>query len=152
MITAPGTIDPGQHAYNLRMFACVRVSLVAAFAIAAVSCSSPPPLQAPEPADSRAKALADDYLAGFFERYPDQATYYGVPNSRHDRLPDNSLPALTAWEAKEDAWATRAAAIDSATIAEAPLKATYAIVREAIDGSRQARLCRTELWNVSQMT
>jgi uncharacterized protein (DUF885 family) len=98
------------------------------------------------------KALADEYLEAFFERYPDQATYYGVPHRRHDRLPDNSLPALAAWEAKEDGWAERAAALDPGTIESPPLKATFAIVREAVDGARQSRLCRTELWNVSQMT
>lgn len=132
-----------------------RASFVAfAAGLLAVACGTPP-AEAPvhrEPADARVKSLADDYLAGFFARYPDQATYYGVPNSHHDTLPDNGLPALTAWEQKEDAWELQASAIDPSTIESAPLKATFAIVKEALEGSIGARACRNEFWNVSQMT
>ena len=73
----------------------------------------------PQPApsaDDRVKALADAYLDGWFERNPDQATYYGVPGRRHDRLPDNSLDALAAWQTKEDAWLAEARAIDPRAI------------------------------------
>ena len=34
----------------------------------------------------------------------------------------------------------------------APLRATYAIVREALESSISARVCRNELWTVSQTT
>src|SRR6185436_11090408 len=34
----------------------------------------------------------------------------------------------------------------------APLKATHAILRDALEGGVAARVCHTELWNVSQMT
>ena len=105
-----------------------------------------------EPADARVKALADAYLAAYFDRYPDQGTYFGVPGRHHDRLPDNSLTAQKAWEAKEDAWLTEARAIDASTIEAAPLRATYAITREALESSIGSRVCRSELWNVSQMT
>jgi uncharacterized protein (DUF885 family) len=105
-----------------------------------------------EPADANVKALADAYLAGFFDRNPDQATNYGVPGRRHDQLPDNSLAAQRAWEAKEDAWLKEARAIDAVDIQSSPLKATYAITREALESSVSSRVCRNELWNVSQMT
>jgi uncharacterized protein (DUF885 family) len=105
-----------------------------------------------EPADTRVKALADAYLAGFFDRNPDQATYYGVPGRHHDQLPDNSLAAQKAWETKEDAWMKDARAIDPADIQTGSLKATYAITREALESSVASRVCRSELWNVSQMT
>lgn len=127
--------------------------LTAATGSLMVACSATPLLlPTRESADVAVTALADSYLAAFFERYPDQATYYGVPNRHHDQLPDNSLTALRAWQAKEDAWLKEAAAIDPATIENAPLRATYAIVREAVEGSVNARVCRNELWNVSQMT
>jgi uncharacterized protein (DUF885 family) len=103
-----------------------------------------------EPADSRVKALADTYLDGYFDRNPDQGTYYGVPGRHHDRLPDNSLSALSAWQAKEDAWLAEARGVDPALIGSASLRATYAIVREALEGSIGARVCRNELWTVSQ--
>ena len=103
-------------------------------------------------ADAHVRTLADTYLAAYFERFPDQVTYYGVPNGHHDRLPDNALPQLRAWEDKEDAWLTELESIDPGTIDSSSLRATYAIVREAVAGSVQARSCRSELWNVSQMT
>lgn len=136
------------------MLRCLRVALFAVSScFVAAACSQPPPTPvAAEPSDGRVKALADAYVAGFFERYPDQATYYGVPNRPHDRLPDNSLEALKVWEAREDAWLAQAKAIDPATIQDASLKATYAIVREAVEGASNVRVCHNELWNVSQMT
>jgi uncharacterized protein (DUF885 family) len=104
----------------------------------------------PEPSDARVKTLADVYLEGYFDRNPDQATLFGVPGRTHDRLPDNSLDALKRWQAKEDAWITEAKAIDAAAIQAPPLRATYAIVLEALQASIGARACRYELWTVSQ--
>jgi uncharacterized protein (DUF885 family) len=109
-----------------------------------------PPTAGPEPADPRVRALADAYLDGFFQRNPDVVTLYGVPGRRHDKLPDNSLESLKAWQAKEDGWLAQAKRIDPATIELAPLRGTYAIVREALEGSIGARVCHYELWTVSQ--
>jgi uncharacterized protein (DUF885 family) len=108
-----------------------------------------PPAQA-QPADARVRALADAYLQGFFERNPDAKTLYGIPGAHHDQLPDNSLEALKAWHAREDAWLAEAKQIETAAITAAPLGATYAITREALEGSIGARVCRYELWTVSQ--
>ncbi len=117
------------------------------------ACSSPPPKPAaPPPADPAAKALADGYIAAYFDRYPEQATEYGVPGHHHDKLTDNSLDALKAWEAKEDAWLIEAKAIDPSAIATSPMRAAYAIARESIESNIGSRVCRDELWNVSQMT
>jgi len=55
-------------------------------------------------------------------------------------------------EAREDAWLAEAKAIDPATNRERPLRATYAIVRQTLEGDAAKRVCRDELWNVSQMT
>jgi uncharacterized protein (DUF885 family) len=128
------------------------LSLVAALLLA--GCSTPPRADAPATprADHRVQALADAYLEGWFTRNPDQGTFYGVPGRHHDRLPDNSLTALAEWERKEDAWLKEAAAIDPAGIQSGPLKGSYAIVREAIEGAIDTRVCRFELWPVSQMT
>ena len=105
-----------------------------------------------EPADAKVKALADAYVSGYFDRNPDQGTYFGVPGRRHDQLPDNSMAAQKAWEAREDAWLAEAQAIDASAIQAPPLRATYAITREALESSIGTRVCRSELWNVSQMT
>jgi len=124
--------------------------------VAAAACgreqSQPVAAASHEPADGRVKALADTYLSAYFDRYPDQATYFGVPGRHHDQLPDNSLTAQKAWEAKEDAWLAEARSLSADSIESAPLRATYAITREALESSIGSRVCRNELWNVSQMT
>ena len=103
-------------------------------------------------ADDRARALADSFLDGWFEHNPESATYYGVPGRRHDRLTDNSLAALQAWHSREDRWLRDAEAIDPAAIQSGSMRATYAIVRDTLEGSIGTRVCRLELWPVSQMT
>jgi uncharacterized protein (DUF885 family) len=124
-------------------------------AAASVGCDSgaKPPAAAPAPerVDTKVRALADAYLDGYFQRNPDQVTLFGVPGRHHDALPDNSLEALKAWQAKEDGWLAQAKQIDPAAIETPPLRATYAIVREALEGSIGLRACRYELWTVSQM-
>src|SRR3954451_17481577 len=123
--------------------------------VAVMACGGRPGAQeqpARQTADAKVQALADTYVDAYFERNPDQVTYFGVPGRHHDRLPDNSLEALKAWEAREDAWVSEARAVDPTAIAQPPLRAAYAIVREALESSIAARACRTELWNVSQMS
>ena len=119
---------------------------------AACGRGAPPPAPTPEPADARVRALADTYLNAHFDRVPEDATYFGVPGRRHDRLSDNSLDALKTWQAQEDRWLDDARRIDPTTIDASSLKATYAILREALESSIATRVCRSELWNVSQMT
>ncbi len=117
-----------------------------------ISACATPELSAPTlvPSDNRVKVLADAYLSGFFERNPDQVTFFGIAGGHHDKMPDNSLAALKAWHAKEDAWLADAKAIAPETIQSGALRAAYAIVREALEGSIGARVCRGELWSVSQ--
>ena len=134
-----------------RTTAFVCVCLVTVSAACDRGAKAPAPAPAAERADGRIRALADAYLDGYFQRNPDQVTLYGVPGRHHDALPDNSLEALNAWQAKEDAWLALAKQIDPAAIEAPPLRATYAIVREALEGSIGARVCRYELWTVSQM-
>src|SRR5262245_7251457 len=127
-----------------RMF----LTSVLAAAIAAACTVLVPPK--PPAADDRVKELADRYLAGWLDRHPDEATAYGVAGRHHDRLPENSLDAQKAWEAREDVWLADARGIDPYAIEDPSLKATFAIVREALEGSIGARVCRGELWRVSQ--
>ena len=134
-----------------RTTAFVCVCLIATSAACNRGATAPAPGPAPERADARVRALADAYLEGYFQRNPDQVTLYGVPGRHHDALPDNSLDALRAWQAKEDGWLAQATHIDPATIEAPPLRGTYAIVREALEASIGARVCRYELWTVSQM-
>lgn len=129
-------------------------ALAIAFGLAASACSrtAESPASTRTPADARVRALADAYVNGFFERFPEQVTLYGVAGRRHDRLTDNSPAALDAWQVQEDRWLADARAIDTTTIESSPLHATHAILRETLEASVASRVCRSELWNVSQMT
>ena len=62
-----------------------RLALVLTVLLGA-ACGDPPAQRVTAPAsnDQRVRALADAYLEGYFERYPDQATYYGVRGLRQD--------------------------------------------------------------------
>src|SRR5688572_8636949 len=111
--------------------------LVLALAASLVSGCGPSESQPSPPAqtaDTRARALADAYLEGYFDRNPDEVTAYGIAGRRHDRLPDNSFQALQPWRAKEDAWLAEARQIDPSAIQSPPLRATYAITKEALEG------------------
>jgi uncharacterized protein (DUF885 family) len=127
-----------------------------AFCLLAWACQ-PAPERAPagspgEAADARVKALADEFVSAYFDRSPESATLFGVPGRHHDKLTDNSLDALKAWETREDALLNRLRQIDPARISPGTLRATYAIARQALEGDVAKRICRDELWPVSQMT
>ncbi len=97
--------------------------------------------------------LADDYLTEFIARFPDWAELSAIPLPRHDGFRDNSLAAQAAWEKLENAWAERLSAIDPRPLFGQPEWVTLGFLREAIEASRQQRVCRRELWQgVSHMT
>ena len=106
---------------------------VAVLAFAASGCTgSPPAANSPEPADGRVRTLADTYVEAYFDRYPEQATYLGIAGRTHDRLTDNSLQALAQWEGREDEWLEVVKAISPSSIEAPPLRASHAILREAL--------------------
>src|SRR5580693_72782 len=114
------------------------------------ACNQQPQQPAAPSSDAHVKQLADTFLAASFERNPEEITQFGIPNHRQDKLTDNSLDALKAWEAREDAWLAELGQIDPATISSPPLRSTYAILREALEGPIAVRTCRYEIWTVSQ--
>lgn len=104
-----------------------------------------------QPSDARVRELADAYVAGFFEQFPEQPTYYSLKDKPHDRLTDLSPESQQKWEAQEDQWLAALKAIDPATIQSGSLRSTFEILREELATSVERRVCRLELWNVSQM-
>ena len=101
---------------------------------------------------ARVVALADDYVAKFAENFPEQAEFSGMTLQRHDGLTDNSLGALKRWHTFEDAWSRELATIDSAQLFGKPEWVALGFLREAVESSRQLRVCRHELWPVNQMS
>ena len=109
--------------------------------------------EAPSPGDTAGgeiRALADEFLAAYLEHHPETGTYLGIPGSRHDRLSDNSLAALATWQAREDAWLQRTRDLDTGLEPGDPGWATLGILREMLEASVQVRICREELWGVSE--
>ena len=132
-------------------FVCACLSSAAARLPAARAPTSRPRRRPSRPTPGSARSPTP-ISTGYFERNPDQVTLFGVPGRRHDTLPDNSLDALKAWQAKEDAWLAQAqhdrSGGDRGARRCAPPTPSSARRSEASIG---ARVCRDELWTVSQI-
>ena len=96
--------------------------------------------------------LADAYVAEFIQRFPEAAIFSGLTLPQHDGLSDNSLPALREWEKLEDRWQLQLNQIDGNALRGTPEWITYGFLKEAIESSRQLRICHNELWPVNQMS
>lgn len=104
------------------------------------------------PASRSIEAIADEYLEAMLQRYPEYGTYYAIPGTAHDRLTDNSLDALTAWQLKQDAWLEELGAVaDSADVGSRDW-VTYGILTESLAADKAIRICRSELWQASSTT
>jgi len=98
------------------------------------------------------ETIADEYLAMLLQRHPEMGTDYGIPGERHDRLTDNSLKALTAWQKRENAWLRELDRIEAPAEVGSRDWLTYGILRETLASSIANRVCRNELWSVSSVT
>jgi uncharacterized protein (DUF885 family) len=98
------------------------------------------------------EVIADEYLAALLQRHPEMGTYYSIAGARHDRLTDNSLEALAAWQHREDAWIAELERIGAPAAVGSRDWVTYGILREALAASIGHRVCRGELWSVSGAT
>ncbi len=129
---------------------CALAPTIAAFAAA---CSRPDARADTDTKDPAAlvTALADEYFAGLIEQTPEIATFWGLTDARHDGISDASLGALARWQAREDAWLARVAALDQAAVDATPQAVTYAILRESLESARRSRVCRPQLWGVNQL-
>jgi len=100
----------------------------------------------------RVNALADECVREYLFFFPEQAAFLGVPDAANDRLTDNSLAGLRAWQAKEDAWAAELAKIDGRALWGRSEWLTYGFLIEFLEASRGTRLVRLELWPVNHMS
>lgn len=98
------------------------------------------------------EAIADEVLAAMLERYPSMATSYSIDGARHDRLYDNSLPALAAWQEREDFWLAELGAIGEPSDIGSRDWVTFGILHEKLAAAQASRICRKELWETSTTT
>lgn len=96
--------------------------------------------------------IADEFLAGFLERYPDIGTSYSLPGARHDRLFDNSPEALKAWQTREDEWLAELDSIKAPTDTGSRDWVSFGVIYETIAASKATRPCHEELWSASATT
>lgn len=113
-----------------------------------------PPESSPAESLSPAGAMndiADRYYAWTLERFPEQAYFAAIEIDRHDGLLDNSPGALVEAQAVEDALLAEIRTIDSADLLGKPEWITKAMLDQELSASVATRICREELWNISQM-
>jgi uncharacterized protein (DUF885 family) len=116
--------------------------LVAGIAVVAPACRRATP-------EAHVKALVEEYWQAYLERYPEIATYNGVARAPHDRLTDNSLPAVARWQRREDVWLRKLREGMDGLDPSSPDWMPAAAVREALEASTATRVCQKELWALS---
>jgi uncharacterized protein (DUF885 family) len=80
---------------------------------------------------AQALAIADEYVAGYYDQYPEEAYETGYPAAL-DRMGDHSPASREAWEAREDAWLSRLLAIDPVSLEGAEASVPYTFSRERL--------------------
>ena len=106
----------------------------------------------PAPPPGTIEQIADEYLAGLMESDALMGTYYSIEGARHDRLPDNSLAGMAAWQTKEDAWLARLNGMGAPEEVGSRDWVTYGLLKEQLEGAAATRICRNELWGASTTT
>jgi uncharacterized protein (DUF885 family) len=96
-------------------------------------------------------AIADAYYAHVLEVNPEVAYFSGIELEQHGGLRNNSLVASAASDAAIDTMLAGLRAVDGDALLGDPAWITYAYLLEELEGNVGVRVCRTELWNVSQM-
>ncbi len=96
-------------------------------------------------------AVADRYYAGVLERTPETAYFSGIELERHDGMEDNSPVGRTLAAGEVDAMLHDLEQIDIAALIGKPEWITHAYLLQTLHSSVAQRICRAELWNVSQM-
>src|SRR5262245_3464606 len=120
-------------------------------ALATLLLGASPRVAPPDPA-AQLKAVADGYLAARLAAFPEIATQFGIPNSRHDRVRDVAAAGEQAWYKQEDRWLSELRRIDTNALRGRPEWIPYGLLREELEASKGVRVCRNRLWTVHPLT
>ncbi len=93
-----------------------------------------------------ADAVVDDALAVS----PDLAATLREPGTRYDALPDDSIAGVEARQKRRLEWLQQIRKIDCPKLAD-PARLACEVARRRLDDLDSLRVCRSELWTVSQM-
>jgi len=95
--------------------------------------------------------VADRYYAAALELMPEIAYFSGVELPRHDGMQDNSPGGIQAIEAIEDEMLAELETIDASQFEDRGEWITLVDLLQTLRASEAQRVCRSDLWNVSQM-
>lgn len=98
---------------------------------------------------TEAKAIAQEFVDGYYHQFPEEAYEVGYPDTPMDQLGDRGQFTMDAWRAREDGWLTRLRAMDARSLEGTDGAIPYAFTLDRLEASEGRRVCRTELWNVS---
>jgi len=95
--------------------------------------------------------VADRYYATALELTPEIAYFSGVELPRHDGMQDNSPEGRQALEAINDEMLAELETIDASQLEGRGEWITLIDLLQTLRASEAQRVCRSDLWNVSQM-
>lgn len=95
--------------------------------------------------------IADRYYEWVLQRQPEIAYFSAVDLERHDGLFDNTPAAISASRAAQDAFLAEVEAIDADALVGTPEWIAKALLERRLHSDVAERVCRQELWNISQM-
>ena len=101
-------------------------------------------------AGRRVNAIADDYWAQWVQTFPLGAMFSGVPEAPNDKIGENSIAAVRNWEKKEDRWLDQLHQVRASELRGQPEDATYGVLLETLEASKEGRVCRNELLPLNQ--
>jgi len=114
-----------------------------------VATPAEPEAAAAEPsADARVNAIADSFVAAYFEHFPEAATVEGVEGAGHGRLSDRSVEGRERWEGVEDRTLAALRGVDPGELG-AGARLTRRFLVDELERSVGFRVCETGLWEVS---
>ena len=96
-------------------------------------------------------SVADRYYEFRLRTRPEAAYFSGVELDRHDGLHDNSPAAIAAEQGTEDELLGALEGVDAAALRGSVHWVTLGVLRQTLNAARDQRVCRYELWGVSQM-
>jgi uncharacterized protein (DUF885 family) len=95
------------------------------------------------------RKLADEYVNGYFDVFPEQALVSGAVDPDPGRLTDHSLETLAKWSIYQQDLLARLDELDLSLAADSADLITANFLRNQLQSARDMSVCRSELWDIS---
>lgn len=112
---------------------------------------APAGVDSPAPRDARVLAIADALVDESLAQRPASLARLRPPGAHHDALPDDSLAAQGARDAERARWLAELRAIDASALRDSGARIAYSVAFSLLEAREAQRVCRNELWGVSQV-